>query len=118
YHIATTGRPGPVLIDIPKDISSGAFTGDMNPPFNLPGYDPSGAFTIDSRRVEEAASLIARSRRPVILAGQGAMISRADKELRHLAETLNAPVTTTLLGKGVFPETHPLSLGMLGMHGT
>ena len=118
YHIATTGRPGPVLIDIPKDISSGAFTGEMNPPFQLPGYDPSSAFKIDSKKVKEAAKLIAQARRPVILAGQGAMISRADKELRHLAETLKAPVTTTLLGKGVFPETHPLSLGMLGMHGT
>jgi len=118
YHIATTGRPGPVLIDIPKDVSSGAFTGPMNPPFNLPGYDPSGAFKIDREKVKEAAALIAKAKRPVILAGQGAMIARADKELRHLAETLGAPVTSTLLGKGVFPETHPLSLGMLGMHGT
>ncbi len=118
YHIATTGRPGPVLIDIPKDISQSPFTGDMNPPFNLPGYDPGGAFQIDNQQVKEAAALIAKAKRPVILAGQGAMIARADKELRHLAETLNAPVTTTLLGKGVFPETHPLSLGMLGMHGT
>lgn len=118
YHIATTGRPGPVLIDIPKDISSGAFTGPMNPPFNLPGYDVSGAFKIDRDKVKEAAALIAKAKRPVILAGQGAMIARADKELRHLAETLGAPVTSTLLGKGVFPETHPLSLGMLGMHGT
>ncbi|MCW1921227.1 biosynthetic-type acetolactate synthase large subunit [Luteolibacter arcticus] len=118
YYIATTGRPGPVLIDIPKDISSGAFNGPMNPPFNLPGYDPSGSFKIDRDKVKEAAALIAKAKRPVILAGQGAMIARADKELRHLAETLNAPVTSTLLGKGVFPETHPLSLGMLGMHGT
>lgn len=118
YHIATTGRPGPVLIDIPKDISSGAFTGDMNPPFQLPGYDTSSSFEIDAAGVKEAASLIMNAKRPVILAGQGTMIARADKELRYLAETLNAPVTTTLLGKGVFPETHPLSLGMLGMHGT
>jgi len=118
YHIATTGRPGPVLIDIPKDISSGAFTGDMNPPFQLPGYDTSSSFDIDAQKVREAAKLIAQAQRPVILAGQGAMIARADKELRYLAETLQAPVTTTLLGKGVFPETHPLSLGMLGMHGT
>jgi acetolactate synthase I/II/III large subunit len=118
YHIATTGRPGPVLIDIPKDISSGAFTGPMNPPFNLPGYDPSGSFKIDRDKVKEAAALIAKAKRPVILAGQGAMIARADKELRHFAEAIGAPVTSTLLGKGVFPETHPLSLGMLGMHGT
>lgn len=118
YHISTTGRPGPVLIDIPKDVSSGAFTGDMNPPFQLPGYDPSASFNIDAAKVKEAAALISKAQRPVILAGQGAMIARAEKELLHLAETLNAPVTTTLLGKGVFPETHELSLGMLGMHGT
>ncbi len=118
HHIATTGRPGPVLIDVPKDISSGAFHGDMDPPLDLPGYDPTVSLKIDAQRVREAARLIAQARRPVILAGQGCMISRADKELMHLAETLGAPVTSTLLGKGVFPETHPLSLGMLGMHGT
>lgn len=118
YHIATTGRPGPVLIDIPKDISQGPFNGPMNPPFNLPGYDPSGAFKIDREQIKEAAAMIMKAKRPVILAGQGAMIARADKELRYLAETLGAPVTSTLLGKGVFPETHALSLGMLGMHGT
>ena len=118
YHIATTGRPGPVLIDIPKDISSGAFTGDMNPPFQLPGYQVESLYNIDAAAVREAAKLIMNAKRPVILAGQGAMIARGDQELRYLAETLGAPVTTTLLGKGVFPENHPLSLGMLGMHGT
>jgi len=118
YHIATTGRPGPVLIDVPKDISSGSFTGDINAGFDLPGYKPEVSEHIDEVVVKRAAELISRARRPVILAGQGAMIARADEELRKLAETLNAPVTTTLLGKGVFPETHALSLGMLGMHGT
>ncbi|HEX5791539.1 MAG TPA: biosynthetic-type acetolactate synthase large subunit [Luteolibacter sp.] len=118
YHIATTGRPGPVLIDVPKDISSGAFTGDMLAPFELPGYHPESAMEIDADAARQAANLITRAKRPVILAGQGCMIARADKELMHLAETLQAPVTTTLLGKGVFPETHALSLGMLGMHGT
>ncbi len=118
YHIATTGRPGPVLIDIPKDISQGPFTGDLNPPFDLPGYNPESAFDIDEAAVQTAAEMIAQAQRPVILAGQGAMISRADKELMKLAETLGCPVTSTLLGKGVFPETHALSLGMLGMHGT
>lgn len=118
YHIATTGRPGPVLIDIPKDISSGPFTGEMDPPFDLPGYNPETASSIDEDAAKRAAQLISRAKRPVILAGQGCMISRADKELMKLAETLNAPVTSTLLGKGVFPETHDLSLGMLGMHGT
>jgi acetolactate synthase-1/2/3 large subunit len=118
YHIATTGRPGPVLIDIPKDISQGAFTGTFDEPMDLPGYHPEDNFKIDQTGIKEAARLLATAKRPVILAGQGAMIARADKELITLAETLGCPVTTTLLGKGVFPETHPLSLGMLGMHGT
>ncbi len=118
YHIATTGRPGPVLIDVPKDVSSGEFTGSMDPELNLPGYDPFESFNIDHSSIEAARKLIAKSSRPVILAGQGAMIARADEELMKLATTLGCPVTTTLLGKGVFPETHDLSLGMLGMHGT
>jgi acetolactate synthase-1/2/3 large subunit len=118
YHIATTGRPGPVLIDVPKDISQGPFKGDLNAPFDLPGYHPEKAFDIPESLIEDAISLISSAKRPVILAGQGAMISRAAAELIYLAETLGAPVTSTLLGKGVFPETHPLSLGMLGMHGT
>jgi acetolactate synthase-1/2/3 large subunit len=118
YHIATTGRPGPVLIDVPKNISQGPFTGDLNASFDLPGYRPEIAMEIDETAAKQAAELISKAKRPVILAGQGCMIARADKELLKLAEKLKAPVTTTLLGKGVFPESHPLSLGMLGMHGT
>ncbi len=118
YHIATTGRPGPVLIDVPKNISQSPFTGDMNAPMDLPGYKPEAAFTIDDKSVEKAAILINISKKPVILAGHGAMISGAEKELMELAVKMNSPVTSTLLGKGVFPEDHPLSLGMLGMHGT
>lgn len=118
YHISTTGRPGPVLIDIPKDFSQGPFTGDMNPDIDLPGYDLKNISTISEPAIEEAAKLIKSAKRPLILAGQGAMIARADKELKELAETLDCPVTNTLLGKGIFSETHPLSLGMLGMHGT
>lgn len=118
YHIATTGRPGPVLIDVPKDVSSGDFTATMDPELDLPGYDPYESLNIDPFRIEEAVALIKKAKRPVILAGQGTMISRADKELMELATKLNCPVTSTLLGKGVFPETHELSLGMLGMHGT
>jgi acetolactate synthase-1/2/3 large subunit len=118
YHIATTGRPGPVLIDVPKDVSSGDFTASMDPELDLPGYDPYESLNIDPKGVAEALELIRNAHRPVILAGQGTMISRADKELMELAETLGCPVTSTLLGKGVFPETHELSLGMLGMHGT
>jgi acetolactate synthase-1/2/3 large subunit len=118
YHIATTGRPGPVLIDVPKDVSQSPFSGDMDPDLDLPGYNPEEAFNIDPTAIDEALQLIAQSRRPLILAGQGAMISRAGEQLMELAETLGCPVTTTLLGKGIFPETHKLSLGMLGMHGT
>ena len=118
YHIATTGRPGPVLIDIPKDISQSPFTGVMDEPMDLPGYHPETAFKIERKSILDAAALIAAAKRPVILAGQGAMIARADKELKEIAERMGCPVTTTLLGKGVFPETHPLSLGMIGMHGT
>ncbi|WP_038165856.1 biosynthetic-type acetolactate synthase large subunit [Verrucomicrobium sp. BvORR106] len=118
HFIATTGRPGPVLIDIPKDISQGPFTGDLNAEIDLPGYHPEESLKIDKKSVQEAAKLIMQAKRPLILAGHGAMIARADKELMALAETLNCPVTNTLLGKGVFPETHRLSLGMLGMHGT
>lgn len=104
YHVATTGRPGPVLIDVPKDISQGPFSGEMEPEINLPGYNPEKDFDICPEGVKAAAALIANAKRPVILAGQGCMIARADKELMHLATTLDCPVTSTLLGKGVFPR--------------
>ena len=118
HHIATTGRPGPVLIDVPKDVSQGPFSGELDPPLDLPGYHPERAFDIDLAAIDEAVQLISHAKRPVILAGQGAMIARASAELMEFAETLGCPVTNTLLGKGVFPETHKLSLGMIGMHGT
>ena len=118
HHIATTGRPGPVLIDIPKNVSQDPFNGDLDPPVNLPGYQPEKSMEIDEAAVDEAVVLINQSQRPVILAGQGCMISRAGEELFKLSRTLGCPVTTTLLGKGVFPETDDYSLGMLGMHGT
>ncbi len=118
HHIATTGRPGPVLIDVPKDVSQGPFSGELDPPLDLPGYHPERAFDIDLGLIDEAVQLISHAKRPVILAGQGAMIARASSELMTFAETLGSPVTNTLLGKGVFPETHKLSLGMIGMHGT
>jgi acetolactate synthase-1/2/3 large subunit len=118
YHIATTGRPGPVLVDLPKDLTQGPFTGDLDPDLDLPGYHPELAFEIDHDMIDAAVQHLNRSTRPVILAGQGCMIARAADELIQFAESLRCPVTTTLLGKGVFPETHDLSLGMLGMHGT
>lgn len=120
YHIATSGRPGPVLIDIPKDLSQGPFTGDLShkEEMDLPGYQPEKAFDIDQSKIEEALELISQAQRPLILAGQGAMIARAHQEMLNFATTLDCPLTNTLLAKGIISEMHPLNLGMLGMHGT
>ena len=120
YHIATTGRPGPVLIDIPKDISQGPYTGDLShkDELDLPGYQHDAGLHIEEDAIDRAVKLIAKAKRPLILAGQGCMISRADKELMKFATTLDCPITTTLLGKGIISERHDLALGMLGMHGT
>ena len=117
-HISTTGRPGPVLIDVPKNISQGEFHGELDQKMKLPGYQPERCFEFNLEHVRDIAEALAKSKRPVILAGHGAMLAGADSELNQLATTLNAPVTTTLLGKGVFDEQHELGLGMLGMHGT
>lgn len=117
FHITNTGRPGPVLIDVPKDISGGKFTGSLDPEMDLPGYD-SGNASPDEAVIDAIADALNRSRKPVLLAGHGAIISGAGEALQTLAEKVGVPVTNTLLGKGVFPETHPLALGMLGMHGT
>lgn len=117
FHIATTGRPGPVLIDLPKDVTAGPFTGDLHAEMDLPGYKVDDR-SVDEAVVKEIAEQINKASRPVILAGHGVMISGAQDLLRTLAEQANIPVTTTLLGKGAFPETHELSLGWLGMHGT
>ena len=116
FHIATTGRPGPVLIDIPKDLSSGPFTGTLQHTVNLPTYRPN--HTPDKSKLAELAAAWAKAERPVILAGHGVLIAGAAAALTELAVSQDTPVTTTLLGKGAVPETHPLSLGMLGMHGT
>ena len=116
FHITNTGRPGPVLIDIPKDISQGPFGGDLHAEMDLPGYRIDSSF--DQSKVLDIAEALNRSKKPVILAGHGAIISDASEAVRKLAEKINAPVTSTLLGKGAFPESHRLSLGMLGMHGT
>jgi acetolactate synthase-1/2/3 large subunit len=116
FHLATTGRPGPILIDVPKDVSAGAFTGELDQAIDLPAYQHKHG--VDQRKVEEILHAWQKAKRPVILAGHGVLIGKADKALLKLAETMDTPVTTTLLGKGAFPETHRLSLGMLGMHGT
>lgn len=116
FHIARTGRPGPVLIDLPKDVTAGLCTAPFSDEVELPGYKiPTNA---DQASVEAAAALLKKSTKPVLLIGHGAIISGASRQVKELAEKLNAPVTETLLGLGAFPETHPLSLGMLGMHGT
>ncbi|MDF9408542.1 biosynthetic-type acetolactate synthase large subunit [Pelotomaculum isophthalicicum JI] len=116
FYIATTGRPGPVLIDIPKDVSSTSSEYIVPEELHLPGYKP--VSEADPRQVLEAAKAIAKSERPVIYAGGGVVISGAQDELVRFAELLMAPVATTLMGLGGFPGNHPLSLGMLGMHGT
>jgi acetolactate synthase-1/2/3 large subunit len=116
FYIASTGRPGPVLIDVPKDVSSAVCHADFTVDMDLPGYQVVQGF--DESQIECTASALSTARRPVLLVGHGAIISGAQKEILHLAEKLRVPVVSTLLGKGAFPETHELSLGMLGMHGT
>ncbi|HET6487373.1 MAG TPA: biosynthetic-type acetolactate synthase large subunit [Spirochaetia bacterium] len=116
FYISKTGRPGPVLVDIPKDCSNTRIDVDDQEEFELPGYRvPKEGDPVEIRR---AAELLTKAKRPVLLVGHGALISGAGDELRAFAETMRIPVTSTLLGKGAFPETHLLSLGMLGMHGT
>jgi acetolactate synthase I/II/III large subunit len=117
FHIATTGRPGPVLVDIPKNVSSGLCTVDLDQKMDIPGYKPYPE-KLDQDAIQRIAEALNKSRRPVLLVGRGVIISDAAGAVRELAEQLNAPVVNTLLGKGGFPESHPLSLGMLGMHGT
>ncbi len=115
FATATTGRPGPVLIDVPKDVSSAPFTGHAKTKIttiNVHAAEPSK----DS--VTKIAAALQTAVRPVILAGHGVLLAHAEAALRFVSEQFDIPVTTTLLGKGAVDETHPLSLGMLGMHGT
>jgi acetolactate synthase I/II/III large subunit len=118
FHIAATGRPGPVLVDVPKDILQAPMTWDSGtwpPSLELPGYRLPGS--PDLRRIRDAAALIQAARRPVLYVGGGVIKSNAHDELRRLAELAQAPVTTTLMARGAFPDAHPLALGMPGMHG-
>ncbi len=116
FYLSKTGRPGPVLVDVPKDVSSALIEPDFSEEFHLPGYTIPGQGPVED--IETAAHLLRRARKPVLLVGHGAVISGAEHVITKFAERLNIPVTNTLLGKGCFPETHDLSLGMLGMHGT
>jgi acetolactate synthase I/II/III large subunit len=118
FHIASTGRPGPVLIDVPKDVGLAEF--EYEPveagQVSLTGYRPT--FRGNSRQIANALKLIQDSNQPLLYVGGGAISSAAHVELKALAEHFQIPVTTTLMGKGAFDERHPLALGMLGMHGT
>ena len=116
FHLATTGRPGPVVLDLPKDLSQGPCDAPFTDEVDLPGYSvPTRG---DPVAIAEAAGLLMKSVRPVLYVGRGAVISDAGKAVMTLAEKLRAPLVNTLLGKGAADETHPLHLGMLGMHGT
>ena len=116
FYIARTGRPGPVLIDLPKDVQIASTRFEYPETVEMRGYKPT--YSGNMRQVEKAVKLILAARKPVIYVGGGATLSDASAELRQFAEAVQAPVTTTLMGMSTFPKRHPLSLGMLGMHGT
>lgn len=118
FHIALSGRPGPVLIDIPKDVGLEEFDYIPVEPgtVKLPGYRPT--VKGNPRQINQALPLLNESRQPLLYVGGGAIASGAHAEIKELAELFKIPVTTTLMGKGAFDENHPLALGMLGMHGT
>ncbi len=115
FHIASTGRPGPVLVDLPKDVQTESAEMDFSSTFELRGYKPN----TDPHpiQVKRAVELLLMAERPIMLAGGGVIISNSSQETLKLAELLLMPVATSLMGKGSIPENHPLSLGMVGMHG-
>ncbi len=115
FHIARTGRPGPVLIDIAKDVQAAETEYDYSADVDLPGYRTQRDDPLMLR--EQAAQMINEAQRPLIIAGHGIVLARAEDLLQELVETANIPAITTLLGIGAIPETHPLCLGMAGMHG-
>ncbi|MDQ1725252.1 MAG: acetolactate synthase large subunit, partial [Frankiaceae bacterium] len=116
FHLASSGRPGPVLVDVPKDVQQSMTTFSWPPEMDLPGYRPVGK--PNAKQVKEAAKLIVESKRPVLYVGGGIIKSRASAELKRLAELTGIPVVTTLMARGAFPDSHPQHLGMPGMHGT
>jgi len=116
FYVASTGRPGPVVIDLPVDVQFAETEFQYPSDISMRGYKPT--YTGHQGQVKKAAKLIEKSKKPVIYAGGGIIISGASAQLREFAEKIQAPVVTTLLGLGGFPQTHELSLGMLGMHGT
>ncbi|MBU9711748.1 acetolactate synthase large subunit [Evansella tamaricis] len=116
FHIASTGRPGPVVVDIPKDISASPCNGTYDNSFHLPGYHPT--IKPNPLQIKKLADALTKAKKPLILAGAGIIHGKAANLLREFAVKNNLPVTTTLLGLGSFPASNPLSLGMAGMHGT
>jgi acetolactate synthase-1/2/3 large subunit len=116
FHVARSGRPGPVLVDLPKDVTQGKAKYEPLPECRIPSYNPT--YEPNMKQLSRAIKLIKESEKPVIFAGGGVILSKAHKELTRFAEKLNAPVTASLMGLGGFPGTHPLWMGMLGMHGT
>ncbi|MSW18197.1 MAG: acetolactate synthase large subunit, partial [Actinobacteria bacterium] len=116
FHIATTGRPGPVLVDIAKDALQKMTKFDWPSSINLAGYQPQ--ISPNAQAIADAAALITQSSKPVFYIGGGVIKANAHKELRQLVELLGAPVVTTLMARGAFPDSHPLHMGMPGMHGT
>jgi acetolactate synthase-1/2/3 large subunit len=115
FYVATTGRPGPVLIDVPKDVSNSKMTWHEPGPINLPGYHPQTE--PDSEKIKEALNLIANAKQPVLYVGGGVLKSKATKELLEFVELTSIPAVTTLMARGAIPDSHPLCLGMPGMHG-
>ncbi len=115
FHVATTGRPGPVLVDVPKDIANQQMDWSWPEKVDLPGYKPN--VKGHPKQIKDAARLVIEARRPVIYAGGGILKSGASAELQELAELTGIPVVTTLMGRGAIPDEHPLCLGMPGMHG-
>jgi acetolactate synthase-1/2/3 large subunit len=116
FHIATTGRPGPCLIDLPKDTQTEIGKMDFSSEIQLRGYKPN--IEAHPIQVKKAVKLLLEAERPIVLAGGGTISSNASPELMQIAELLMMPVATTFMGKGCFPENHPLSVGNVGMHGT
>ncbi len=116
FHVASTGRPGPVLIDLPKDITAGTTEFKWPEQVQIRGYNPT--YHGNKWMIKQAAQMISKSKKPVVMAGGGVILSGASKELKELVELTKIPVTMTLMGLGGFPGTHKLSTGMLGMHGT
>ena len=115
FHVATTGRPGPVLVDVPKDVANQQMEWYYPESVDLPGYKPT--MKGHAKQIKDAARLMAESRRPVIYAGGGILKARAAEALRELVELTGFPVVTTLMARGSFPDDHELCLGMPGMHG-